>query len=121
MKKQEAILQAQFFKLANNDPFFRYCIWSTPNGIYLSGNRAAINEMKSTGALAGVWDLTIQKNGNLYFIETKIGNNGLSKEQEHFKKVRIENGVPGSHFFIYRTLEEGVKILETIKNLNKTL
>lgn len=118
--KEESILQAAFFKAANNDPYFRYCIWSTPNGIYLSGNMAAANEMKSTGALPGVWDLTIQKDGELFFIETKIGSNGLTKEQKHFKKVRIENGIPESNFFVYRTLEEGMEILETIKNLNKT-
>lgn len=117
MVKHEAILQSNFFKAAHNDPFFRYCIWSTPNGIFLSGNWAAVNEMKATGALKGVWDLTVQKSGQLFFIETKIGNNRLTKEQEHFRDVRIAEGVPAKHFFIYRSMEEGMEVLNRIKEI----
>ena len=117
MKKPEAALQAKFFQIIHNDPFFRYCVWSTPNGIYLGGNHSVINEMKATGALKGVWDLTVQKNGKLFFIETKIGSNGLTKEQIHFRDVRIANGVPSDHFFIYKTIDEGVELIEILKRL----
>ena len=115
--KPEAKLQAKFFQHVHNLPEFRYCIWATPNGLFLNGNFGVINEMKATGALKGVWDLTIQKGGKLFFIETKIGYNDLTKEQKHFKNVRIKEGVPENHFFIYRTFEEGLKILEEIKSI----
>lgn len=73
--------------------------------------------MKATGALKGVWDLTVQKNGKLFFIETKIGSNGLTKEQIHFRDVRIANGVSSEHFFIYKTIDEGMELIETLKSL----
>lgn len=117
MKKSESKLQSEFFLLAHNDPFFRYSIWSTPNGLFLSGNWGVINEMKATGALKGVWDLTVQKSGKLFFIETKVGRGVLTKEQKHFRDVRIREGVPGSHFFIYRTINEGEQVLTKIKEL----
>ena len=117
MKKPESKLQAELFKIAQADPYFRYSIWSTPNGLFLNGNWGVISEMKATGAVKGVWDLTVQKNGKLFFIETKIGKNDLTKEQKHFKNVRIENGVPENHFFIYRTLDEGIEMLNKIKSI----
>lgn len=115
--KPEAKLQAKFFQHVHNLPEFRYCIWSTPNGLFLNGNFGVVNELKATGGLKGVWDLTIQKAGKLFYIETKIDYNGLTKEQKHFKNVRIKEGVPENHFFIYRTFEEGLKILEEIKSI----
>ena len=121
MNKQEAILQSQFFKMANNDPFFRYCIWSTPNDAFLGTDKKQrmieANKLKATGLLKGVWDLTIQKNGHLFFLETKIGRNGLTDEQKHFRDVRIENGVPEDHFFIYKTIDEGIEVLKKIKEI----
>ena len=76
MKMSEAKLQAEFFKLVNNDPFFRYCIWSTPNDAFLGNDtkQRAIqaNKLKATGLLKGVWDLTIQKNSKLFFIELPL-------------------------------------------------
>ena len=121
MKMSEAKLQAEFFKLVNNDPFFRYCIWSTPNDAFLGNDpkQRAIqaNKLKSTGLLKGVWDLTIQKNSKLFFIESKIGTNVLTAEQKHFRDVRIENGVPEDHFFIYKTIDEGIEVLKKIKEI----
>lgn len=114
--KAESVLQSKFFKYVHNLPDFRYCIWSTPNGLFID-NWAVINEMNATGALKGVWDLTIQKGGKLFYIETKIGRNGLTKEQKHFKKVRIKEGIPKEHFFIYRTFDEGLEVLEKIKEI----
>ena len=117
----EAKLQAEFFKLVNNDPFFRYCIWSTPNDAFLGNDpkQRAIqaNKLKATGLLKGVWDLTIQKNSKLFFIESKIGTNVLTAEQKHFRDVRIENGVPEDHFFIYKTIDEGIEVLKKIKEI----
>lgn len=121
MKMSEAKLQAEFFKLVNNDPFFRYCIWSTPNDAFLGNDpkQRAIqaNKLKATGLLKGVWDLTIQKNSKLFFIESKIGTNVLTAEQKHFRDVRIENGVPDDHFFIYKTIDEGIEVLKKIKEI----
>lgn len=121
MKMSEAKLQAEFFKLVNNDPFFRYCIWSTPNDAFLGNDpkQRAIqaNKLKATGLLRGVWDLTIQKNSKLFFIESKIGTNVLTAEQKHFRDVRIENGVPEYHFFIYKTIDEGIEVLKKIKEI----
>ena len=121
MKMSEAKLQAEFFKLVNNDPFFRYCIWSTPNDAFLGNDpkQRAIqaNKLKATGLLRGVWDLTIQKNSKLFFIESKIGTNVLTAEQKHFRDVRIENGVPEDHFFIYKTIDEGIEVLKKIKEI----
>ena len=114
--KHEAKLQAEFFKIANNDPFFRYCIWATPNGLFNS-NKAILNESKATGTLAGVWDLIVQKNNKLFFIETKIDSNNLTDTQKHFQSVRIREGVPAEHFFIYKNITEGIAILEKIKQL----
>ena len=121
MKMSEAKLQAEFFKLVNNDPFFRYCIWSTPNDAFLGNDpkQRAIqaNKLKATGLLKGVWDLTIQKNSKLFFIESKIGTNVLTAEQKHFRDVRIGNGVPEDHFFIYKTIDEGIEVLKKIKEI----
>ena len=121
MKMSEAKLQAEFFKLVNNDPFFRYCIWSTPNDAFLGNDpkQRAIqaNKLKATGLLKGVWDLTIQKNSKLFFIESRIGTNVLTAEQKHFRDVRIENGVPEDHFFIYKTIDEGIEVLKKIKEI----
>ena len=121
MKMSEAKLQAEFFKLVNNDPFFRYCIWSTPNDAFLGNDpkQRAIqaNKLKATGLLKGVWDLTIQKNSKLFFIESKIGTNVLTAEQKHFRDVRIENGVHEDHFFIYKTIDEGIEVLKKIKEI----
>lgn len=117
MNKRESKLQAEFFKETHNMAYFRYCVWSTPNGMFLNGNWGVINEMKATGALKGVWDLTVQKKGKLFFIETKVGSNGLTKEQKHFRDVRIANGVPKEHFFIFKTIEEGRAIRNKIMEI----
>lgn len=109
-------LQSLFFRKVNNMPQFRNCIWATPNGLWLR-NKIEASKAVATGMKSGVWDLTVFKSGMIFFIETKVGTNRLTKEQIKFKEKMIEEGVPDSHFFVYRTIEDGDEVIDKIQKL----
>lgn len=54
--------------------------WHCPNGG--SRNKTEAGKLKAMGVLAGVPDLTIMGRQKIIFIELKIGNGQISKEQK---------------------------------------
>lgn len=110
-------LQAKFFQhVWNHYPQLRRCMWAVPNGGYR--NKMEAIKLKATGTIAGVWDLHLFYKGNFYIIETKVGRNKLSKAQEQWRDVMIENG---AHAFVYYTFEEGIAIIQAILKQPPTL
>jgi len=105
-------LQAQFYQhVWNHYPQLRRCIWSVPNG----GSRHIMEavKLKATGMLSGVWDLHVFYRGRFYIIETKVGRNSLSAAQQQWRDIMLQQGAEA---FVYRTLEEGIAIIEYIIN-----
>ena len=116
MIQSEEQLQATFWKWAwNTHHIARRCMWAVPNsaiGIIVSRKDIIQAEkMKATGLLKGVWDLHLFWKGRFYIIETKFGSNGLSDDQKEWGDLMASHGAVRH---IYRTLEEGVKIFESI-------
>lgn len=109
-------LQAQLWKWAwNTHPKARKCMWAVPNAaigqIVSKKDMIQSQKMESTGLLKGVWDLHLFWHGKFHIIETKFGNNGLSKEQKEWRDIMVYHGaIP----HIYYTIEEGIKIFESI-------
>lgn len=116
----EEKLQADLWKWAwNNLPHCRHHLWAVPNGIHASAIQAS--KAKATGMLSGVWDLHAYWNGKFHIIETKVGNNQLTRD-------RVVNGrktfgqfewgermaAHGATRHVYRTLPEGQAILISI-------
>lgn len=116
----EERLQSEFWAWAwNTHPQARHHMWAVPNGLHLSAPQAA--KARATGLLPGVWDLHIFWRGKFHIIETKTGNNGLTRDRiVNGRKVfgQYEWGERmashGAHRHIYRTLEEGKRIFESI-------
>lgn len=113
-------LQAIFWEWAwNTYPQFRRHMWAVCNGLPLPPILA--NKAKSTGLLAGVWDLHVFYKGKFHIIETKIGNNQLTIDrvvkgkkvfgQKEWGELMAEHGAIRH---IYRTLEEGQAIVLSI-------
>ncbi len=127
--KSEDQLQALFWKTVwNNYPQLRRHMWAVPNSALgqINTTQQAIqaNKLKATGLLEGVFDFHIFYLGNFHIIETKFGNNGLTvdridkKGKKHFGQkewgeIMVAHGAT-SH--IYRTLAEGILIIEKILN-----
>lgn len=113
-------LQAAFWAWAwNTHPTARRLMWAVPNGLNLSIQHAQL--AKATGLLAGVWDLHLFWQGTLHIIETKIGSNQLTVDRiVNGKKVYGQKewgelmAAHGAVRHIYRTLDEGKKIFESI-------
>lgn len=61
---------------------------------------------KSMGVTRGVWDLEwVTKTGATVWIEFKVGNNSLTRDQIEFKEL-IRERCDDHLFFVVRTLEE---------------
>lgn len=107
-------LQAAFFQRVWNEyPKLRRHMWAVPNG-GKRDMRTAIT-LKASGVLSGVWDLHIFWRGKFYIIETKVGHNGLTDKQEQWGTQMVEHGATA---YVYRTIEEGMQIIESILNNN---
>lgn len=109
---EDQLQAALWLKVWNELPHLRHHVWAVPNGLHLSPIEAA--KAKSTGLLAGVWDLHCYWQGKLYIIETKIGNNQLTVDRiVKGKKIYGQKewgermAAHGAERFVYRTLEEG--------------
>lgn len=103
-------LQSKFYQYVwNNYPQLRRCIWAVPNGGLRDKVTAA--KLKATGMLKGVWDLHIFYRGQFYIIETKIGNNQLTPEQIEWRALMVAHGAKA---FVYRTINEGVGIINQV-------
>ena len=124
-------LQAAFWeKTWNNYPQARKNMWAVPN----AGNRNPVeaSKLKATGMLSSVWDLHLFWHGKFHIIETKVGDNQLTVDRmmkvpgsnpPRFKKVYGQKewgelmASHGAIRHIYRTLEEGIAIFESITGL----
>lgn len=103
-------LQAEFFQRVWNEyPQLRRCMWAIPNG-GKRDMRTAIT-LKATGVLSGVWDLHLFYKNRFHIIETKVGRNDLSDKQKEWGATMVANGATA---YVYRTIEEGMAIIETI-------
>lgn len=110
MELSEDRLQAEFFKWVwNTYPELRRKLWSVPNGGYR--NKVEAMKLKATGMISGVWDLHLYYRGEFHIIESKVGRNKLSKEQEEW--CRLMEG-EGAKSHVYYTLEEGKAIISGI-------
>lgn len=113
-------LQAAFWLHTwNNYPQLRHHMWAVPNGLHLAPVHAA--KAKATGLLSGVWDLHLFWKGTLHIIESKLPGQQLTRDRVvNGKKVygQYEWGelmaAHGAVRHIYHTLEEGIKIIESI-------
>lgn len=118
-------LQALFWKTVwINYPQTRHLMWAVPNDAHVNPIEAA--RLKAIGLLSGVWDLHLFYKGTLHIIETKIGVNGLTttrliksgsgKERKVFgqKEWGELMATHGAVRHIYRTLDEGLLIIEQI-------
>jgi len=95
---------------------FRKHMWAVTNSGITNPIRA-----KSMGLLSGVWDLHVFYLGKFHIIETKVGNNQLTTDrivngkkvygQKEWGDLMAEHG---ANRHIYRTLEEGQLIFNSI-------
>ena len=113
-------LQSKFWTLVwNNYPQLRFHMWAVPNDAHVIPIEAT--RLKACGLLSGVWDLHLFWHGKYHIIETKIGNNQLTVTrmvgkrkvygQKEWGDLMAEHGAVRH---IYRTLDEGVLILNRI-------
>ena len=84
-------LQAQCFQwFWNTYPAHRRKLWAVPNG----GSRGLkeATKFKATGVVAGVHDLHLYHDHQLYTFELKVGNNKLSPDQITWKVTMEREG-----------------------------
>lgn len=124
--QSEDQLQAKFWEYCwNNYPQARKCMWAVPNSaigeLLTKKDAIRISTLKATGLLSGVWDLHMFWHGKFHIIESKVGNNQLTVDRIiNGKKVYGQKewgelmASHGATRHIYRTLEEGIAIFESI-------
>lgn len=87
----------------------RSTIFSVPNGGHRSKVEAGI--LKATGALAGVSDLILVHEGQVYFFEVKTETGKQSDSQKLFEqKIHAQ----GLKYFIVHSARETLSIIQTI-------
>ena len=110
-------LQAALWKWAwNAYPQYRKHMWAVTNSGIANPNRA-----KAMGLLSGVWDLHVFYRNSYHIIETKVGINQLTTDrvvngkkvygQKEWGELMAEHGATRH---IYRSLEEGKQVYESI-------
>lgn len=110
-------LQAALWKWAwNAYPQYRKHMWAVTNSGIANPNRA-----KAMGLLSGVWDLHVFYRNRYHIIETKVGSNQLTTDrvvngkkvygQKEWGELMAEHGATRH---IYRSLEEGKQVYESI-------
>ena len=101
----EIQLQSAFFQWAwNNFTHTRRLFYHVPNGA--SRNKAEAAQLKSSGVVAGVWDMPFLWRGTLHYFEFKVGRNVLSDAQVAFKAA---NEPHGAKFYVFYELAEAQK------------
>lgn len=71
------------------------------------------NKKKALGVKKGWWDLEwITPDGELCFIEFKVGTNTLTDKQKEFRE-RILKRFPTAFFFVERTFESFIYLVKT--------
>lgn len=110
-------LQAALWQWAwNAYPQYRKHMWAVTNSGIANPNRA-----KAMGLLSGVWDLHVFYRNSYHIIETKVGINQLTTDrvvngkkvygQKEWGELMAEHGATRH---IYRSLEEGKQVYESI-------
>ena len=103
-------LQVQVINLLRN--YYGLCVFAVPNGG--SRNLFEARNLKNEGVMAGVSDLILVLNGTVIFLELKAGRNKQQETQKVFeKKVK---GL-GHQYYVVRSLEDVMGILEKNKSL----
>lgn len=103
-------LQVQVINLLRN--YYGLCVFAVPNGG--SRNLFEARNLKNEGVTAGVSDLILVLNGVVVFLELKAGRNKQQETQKLFeKKVK---GL-GHQYYVVRSLDDVVEILEKNKSL----
>lgn len=107
-------LQSKCFIWAwNTYPALRYCFWHVPNG--KQRNIVEAVQLKSMGVVAGVHDMHVFWQSQLYIMEFKVGTNKLTESQERFKKSMT---LQGAIFYEIRDFETWSKIITTIATVH---
>lgn len=103
-------LQVQVINLLRN--YYGLCVFAVPNGG--SRNLYEAKNLKNEGVMAGVSDLILVLNGVVIFLELKAGKNKQQESQKIFeKKVK---GL-GHQYYVVRSLEDVMGILDKNKSL----
>lgn len=117
-------LQAALWQWAwNAYPQYRKHMWAVTNSGLTNPNRA-----KAMGLLSGVWDLHVFYRNTFHIIETKVGNNQLTTDriikgkkvygQKEWGELMADHGATRH---IYRSLEEGKQVYESIFGITGSL
>lgn len=103
-------LQVQVINLLRN--YYGLCVFAVPNGG--SRNLYEARNLKNEGVMAGVSDLILVLNGVVVFLELKAGRNKQQESQKIFE--RKVKGL-GHQYYVVRSLDDVVEILEKNKSL----
>lgn len=103
-------LQVQVINLLRN--YYGLCVFAVPNGG--SRNLYEARNLKNEGVMAGVSDLILVLNSVVVFLELKAGRNKQQETQKVFEK-RIKG--LGHQYYVVRSLEDVMGILEKNKSL----
>ena len=108
MKHEEDTLQANIV-YAVRLYYPHSLIYAIPNG----GKRNVIEaaRFKRQGVTAGVSDLHLIHNGQIYFIEVKIHGGRQSLLQEQFEKYVTKQGFK---YYIVRSVDDMLEIIKTL-------
>ena len=104
----EADIQKQIVnRLMIEERIGRLIFWHTPNGAKLS--MASASHFKALGMKAGVPDLIIVADGNIYFVEVKAEKGRLSDSQEQFLERMYQQG----HFTaVVKSYQDAIEIFK---------
>lgn len=102
-------LQAEFFKECwNRYPQTRKLLCYNLNN---SKNRIDGARNKAMGLIAGRSDMVLYWQGKAYFLECKLPGQHQRPNQKEWEKIVRQNGF---EYYIFKTVEEGIKIIERI-------
>ena len=107
-KIQAAIFQYHW----NNYPEERGLLFHVPNGG--KRNKAEASKLMAVGVVAGIPDLVYSFAGKVFFMELKTLKGVISPVQKKRHATLRENG---SHVFIIRTPEQGIRLIEIIRKV----
>lgn len=104
----EIQLQSSFFRWAwNTYPTTRRLLYHVPNGG--TRNRIEATQLKASGLVAGVWDMSFLWRSQLHYFEFKVRRNILSPAQDAFRSANEPHGAKFYVFYDLATAEEVFK------------
>jgi len=79
-----------------------------------STSRREGNKKRTLGVTKGWWDIEwITPDGELVFIEFKVGNGVLTREQKEFMAETLRRRPVGTFFFVEKSFETFTKLIKT--------